>query len=200
MTYTRWGRTSCSRGAELVYRGTAGGERYTHSGGGTNTQCLPENPIYNNYFTGIQSAAYMYNTEYQTEDWNPFSPRAFPNDDVPCAVCRVKRKSSLLHIPARNVCPSGWRKEYDGYLMTDKFDHAHPRDFLCVHKHAESVQEHGAIKMALYSISWMDGAAVLTSPMQNLLVPSVQHVIYKRKLRQLDLYAHFCSVHHLTTF
>ena len=102
-------------------------------------QCLPDDPIYNKYFTGSQNVAYMYNAEYETRQWNPFSPRAFPEDDVPCAVCRVKRKSSLLHIPARNVCPSGWRKEYDGYLMTEHYAHKHSRDFLCVDKDAESV-------------------------------------------------------------
>ncbi|XP_065835020.1 short-chain collagen C4-like isoform X2 [Oscarella lobularis] len=139
VSYTRWGRTSCRDGAELVYNGRAGGEYFSHPGGGANMLCLPEEPVYNKYYTGSQSVAYMYNAEYQTHEWNPFFPRAYPDDDVPCAVCRVKRKSTILHIPARNVCPSGWRKEYDGYLMTERHNHAHTRDFLCVDKDAESV-------------------------------------------------------------
>ena len=139
MTYTRWGRTSCSDGADLVYNGRAGGELWNHPGGGTNMLCLPDQPIYNKFYTGSQDVAYMYNAEYELHQWNPFSPRAHLDDDVPCAVCRVKRKSTILRIPARNVCPSGWRKEYDGYLMTERHSHKHSLDFLCVDKDAESV-------------------------------------------------------------
>eukprot|EP00118_Oscarella_pearsei_P023396 m.279734 g.279734 ORF g.279734 m.279734 type:complete len:293 (+) comp40625_c1_seq3:203-1081(+) len=138
VTYTRWGRTSCLTGAELVYKGRVGGEYYTHPGGGTNYQCLPDNPIYDKYYTGSQSVAYMYNAQYEVYNFNPFSPNVYPEDDVPCAVCRVKRKTSLLVIPARNVCPSGWRREYYGYLMTGMYND-HPHDIICVDRHAEAV-------------------------------------------------------------
>ena len=42
--YTRWGKTTCpgTPGTELVYSGLAGGSLYSHSGGGANYLCLPE--------------------------------------------------------------------------------------------------------------------------------------------------------------
>ena len=50
-TYTRWGRTSCPNitGTSLVYSGRAGKSWHTHSGGGGNYQCLPNNPQYGEY-------------------------------------------------------------------------------------------------------------------------------------------------------
>ena len=35
-------------------------------------------------------------------------------------------------MPARNDCPSGWIKEYHGYLMTAYHNHKHSSDFICV--------------------------------------------------------------------
>eukprot|EP00118_Oscarella_pearsei_P019442 m.206830 g.206830 ORF g.206830 m.206830 type:complete len:85 (+) comp39681_c0_seq10:962-1216(+) len=42
-------------------------------------------------------------------------------------------------IPARNMCPSGWKREYYGYLMAERHNHPHSRDFICVDRNAESV-------------------------------------------------------------
>ena len=44
--------------------------------------------------------------------------QAVSEADPPCAVCQIKGKSSTLMIPGRLVCPSGWRLEYSGYLMS----------------------------------------------------------------------------------
>ena len=35
-------------------------------------------------------------------------------------------------IPGTNKCPSGWTREYYGYLMTSHYNHAHPSEFVCV--------------------------------------------------------------------
>lgn len=35
----------------------------------------------------------------------------------------VKSRGSMLMMPARNDCPSGWTKEYHGYLMTSYHGH-----------------------------------------------------------------------------
>ena len=46
VVYTRWGRTTCptTSGTQLVYAGRAAGSWNTHSGGGANYLCLPDNP------------------------------------------------------------------------------------------------------------------------------------------------------------
>ena len=110
-----------------------GGEHYNHYGGGANYLCLPHNPKYGKYTNGHQSAGYMYGTEYEVSDHNgnPFK-RNIHNHEAVCVVCFVKSRGSMLMMPARNDCPSGWIKEYKGYLMTAYHNHGHPTDFICV--------------------------------------------------------------------
>ena len=40
-------------------------------------------------------------------------------------------------IPAKINCPTGWTKEYQGYLMTQHFSH-HNTEFVCVDRNPES--------------------------------------------------------------
>ena len=54
-------------------------------------------------------------------------------------VCFVKLRGSLLMMPARNDCPSGWTEEYHGYLMTENHGHPNQKDFVCVDKDPEYV-------------------------------------------------------------
>ena len=43
-----------------------------------------------------------------------------------------------MMIPAKLTCPSGWTKEYDGYLMAEHHTH-HTSTFVCVDHDAEAV-------------------------------------------------------------
>ena len=110
-----------------------GGEEHNHPGGGASYLCLPHNPKYDKYKNGHQTAGYVYGTEYQVSDYNgdPFK-RNLHNHDAPCVVCFVKSRASMLMMPARNDCPSGWTEEYHGYLMTAYYGHKHSSDFVCV--------------------------------------------------------------------
>ncbi|KXJ27293.1 Short-chain collagen C4 [Exaiptasia diaphana] len=112
--YIRWGKTSCPYGADLVYKGRIGGEHYTHLGGGANYVCVPEVPDYLNYKPGRQNTAFIFGAEYET-------------------------RSSKLMIPATYKCPSGWTREYYGYLMTEHHGHKNNRAYICVDKDAEAV-------------------------------------------------------------
>ena len=110
-----------------------GGEFFNNRGGGANYLCLPHNPKYDKYTNGHQNSGYMYGTEYEVYDrnGNPFK-RNIHNHEAVCVVCFVKSRGSMLMMPARNDCPSGWIKEYKGYLMTAYHNHRHPTDFICV--------------------------------------------------------------------
>ena len=121
--YTRWGRSSCptSTGAELVYSGYAGGSWYGHTGGGANYLCLPEDPQYCSdlrYRSGTQAdRGLLYGAEYQ-------HPTTSSHDhNVPCAVCRVPTRTTVLMMPAKCDCPSSWTREYYGYLMSERYTH-----------------------------------------------------------------------------
>ena len=45
-TYIRWGSSTCPSTSNQVYTGVIGGANYAHSGGATNSLCLPMNPEY----------------------------------------------------------------------------------------------------------------------------------------------------------
>ena len=138
VTYVRWGKRSCSNvtGTELVYAGRAGGTFYSKSGGGSNYLCMPDTPQYTlSYTPGSQSHSEIYGAEYQ-------SPVAGTIDhNVPCAVCSASTRVGILMIPARTSCPTGWTREYYGYLMTEGSfwsDH-HRTSFECIDKDQDSV-------------------------------------------------------------
>ena len=80
----------------------------------------------------------MYGTEYEVSTFNPFK-KNLHNHDAPCVVCFVKSRGSMLMMPARNDCPSGWTEEYHGYLMTGYHNHKKGYDFICVDEDAEYV-------------------------------------------------------------
>jgi hypothetical protein len=50
-------------------------------------------------------------------------PEDLHEQDVPCAVCYVRHRASQITIPGSNACPAGWRLEYQGYLMAQKYTH-----------------------------------------------------------------------------
>ena len=137
-TYIRWGKSSCPgvTGTELVYSGIAGGSWYDQDGGGSNYLCLPKNPEYSStlrYRAGIQlHSAPIHGSEYEgplqgTQDHN-----------VPCAVCRVSTRPTVVMIPAKASCPSSWTREYYGYLMANYRGHRRTT-FECVDKAMESL-------------------------------------------------------------
>ena len=136
--YTRWGRTICPNitGTQLVYAGRAAGSWWNHKGGAANRICLPNDPSYLQYRSGTQTyRAYLYGSEYYTTD-GPLS--MFHYHNVPCAVCYVSTRGTVLMIPAKTTCPSSWTQEYNGYLMTERFNH-HRSTYECVDQNPETV-------------------------------------------------------------
>ena len=127
--YVRWGHDSCpDGGAQRVYAGRAGGADRMHRGGGSNPQCLPLDPEYLKIIGGVQNHGYMYGAEYQDTS----NVVANSHDtDVPCAVCYVPTRNTVYMIPAKYTCPSGWTREYFGYLMSEHHKH-HRSHFSCV--------------------------------------------------------------------
>ncbi|VDI12476.1 Hypothetical predicted protein [Mytilus galloprovincialis] len=61
----------------------------------------------------------MYGAEF---DSNFFASNA-NDEDVPCALCRTERASSVIMIPGKNKCYSGWKEEYHGYLASGLYNH-----------------------------------------------------------------------------
>ena len=136
--YVRWGRTVCpsDQGTELVYSGRAGGSYWNHKGGGANYLCLPDDPDHLQYESGAQETGYIYGVEYRTRTFQPLRNVDYHN--VPCAVCYVTTRATLLMIPAKVNCPTNWTIEYTGYLMSTH--HSFYRStYECVDKDPEFV-------------------------------------------------------------
>ena len=140
VTYVRWGKSSCPNvaGTQLLYAGRAGGNWYSKKGGGGNYLCMPEVPEYSDtlrYTPGSQSYSEVFGVEYEY-------PTVGTHDhNVPCAVCSASTRVAVVMIPARASCPTGWTREYYGYLMTqsDKWNNQYRTPFECVDKDQDSV-------------------------------------------------------------
>ena len=58
------------------------------------------------------------------------------NGNLPCALCYVATRVTVVMIPAKLSCPDNWTREYSGYLMTS---HNHRSVYECVDKDPETV-------------------------------------------------------------
>ncbi|XP_060567427.1 uncharacterized protein LOC132726174 [Ruditapes philippinarum] len=129
-TYVRWGRTTCRGDSKEVYNGYAAGSQYRQSGGAANALCLTKSPKWGRYTSKVESGgAYIYGAEYSVymyTDWTYLH-----DHDVPCVVCQVPR-SDILMVPGSNICPTGYKFEYNVYLMAGHYGKSAASEYLCV--------------------------------------------------------------------
>ena len=59
--------------------------------------------------------------------------------DVPCAVCHVSNRTAVYMVPAKYTCPTGWTREYYGYLMTSYYSGHYRTQYTCVDIALQSV-------------------------------------------------------------
>ena len=138
--YTRWGRTTCptDQGTQLLYAGRAGAAHWQHKGGATNYLCLPSNPDYLQYESGVQGFGLISGVEYWYAGFQTLS--SLNNHNVPCAVCYVTTRSVLVMIPAKTQCPTDWTLEYVGYVMSGyNTNHEGRNMYECVDNDPESI-------------------------------------------------------------
>ena len=73
----------------------------------------------------------MYGAEYEMRGNVPSSSLPLNNEDVPCAVCYVATRDTVLMISGTYICPQTWTREYYGWLMSEHHSH-HRSTFECV--------------------------------------------------------------------
>ena len=96
---------------------------WNNTGGGANYLCLTTEPQWGNYSYGADARrGLLYGAEYEVPD-TIYPGKGLWNQDVPCAVCRPRNRSTVLMVPGRLQCPAGWTREYPGYLMTEQSHH-----------------------------------------------------------------------------
>ena len=137
--YTRWGNISCpsGQGTELVYSGRAGGSHYNKHGGAANLLCLPNDPEYSIYGSGVNNLVPLRGAEYRTGSGQPF--RSVNSHNIPCAVCYASTRDTVLMIPAKLTCPTHWTTEYTGYLMAGHDGYNGRTFFECIDQQPQSV-------------------------------------------------------------
>ena len=81
----------------------------------------------------------MYGAEYRFRGNVPLSNLHLNFDDVPCAVCYVAERNTVLMIPGKYTCPEDWTLEYFGYLMTERENTKGRTTFECVDEMPDTV-------------------------------------------------------------
>jgi len=114
----------------MLLIGYAAGAKRGHSGSGSNYLCLHEEPQWKTYLDGQQEGVgLLAGVEYELTDSGRWRNNVFSksnnggnpliNNPMPCAVCYVQGRSTVLMIPARTECPDGWTTEYAGYVTSE---------------------------------------------------------------------------------
>ena len=104
------------------------------------------------------NVGYIYGAEYETSTSSSF--QHLHDKEGQCAVCKSNARTVIM-IPARTTCYSGWRMEYSGYVMSDLHSHEGNKDAICVDASPEVLSnssngnENGAL---LYFIQVQCGA------------------------------------------
>ncbi|CAG2227709.1 unnamed protein product [Mytilus edulis] len=119
----------CIQRGLSILLGYAGGGYYTDPGSATEYVCLPPDPDFEK--TSGSDGGRMYGAEYESNFFGK------DDEDVPCAVCRKIRSTSILMVPGKNKCYNGWNIEYHGYLGSGYHSHAAASSYVCVDSHPE---------------------------------------------------------------
>ncbi|XP_071124082.1 uncharacterized protein [Mytilus edulis] len=111
----------------------AGGGNYADAGSAAEYVCLPPDPNYVKTSGGDNGR--MYREEF---DSNFFASNS-DDEDVPCALCRTDRATSVIMIPGKNTCYSGWNVKYHGHLASGYHAHHVASTYVCVDTNPEYI-------------------------------------------------------------
>ena len=142
LTYIRWGKRTCPSipGTTLVYEGLTAGSHYQHTGGGANYICMTKHPLYQPGTSTVDyGASLIYGTEYRVANGQAADSNRINSHNVPCAVCEVYTRSKQLMIPGTYQCPSGWTREYYGWLMVERHNLKGRTMYTCVDNYPDVV-------------------------------------------------------------
>ena len=154
VTYIRWGNTTCPYGANTIYKGVAVGGRYDYKGSASNMMCLP--PTYMRYSNNPGGQVPVDAVEYRVS--GPINH--VHNRNMPCALCEATGRGDKIMIPSHYVCPDGWHKEYNGYIMAGHISYEGGSMYECIDEHLEQITGTGSSEMLIYCSQFMQPAHV----------------------------------------
>ena len=62
---------------------------------------------------------------------------------MPCSLCEATGRDDKIMIPSHYVCPDGWHKEYNGYIMAGHHGHKGGSMYYCIDENLEQVPGSG---------------------------------------------------------
>ena len=121
------------------------GSQYNHEGAAVDPLCIPTtlSQQYLETDSGYQGHIQLHGAGYSLSGPLAHSSSRY----APCALCQVNGHTNKIMIPSHYECPSGWRREYYGYLMAGRHSHKAATQFTCIDKSLEQVP--GTGKMVL---------------------------------------------------
>ena len=63
---------------------------------------------------------------------------------MPCTLCETTGRDDKIMIPSHYVCPDGWHKEYNGYIMAGYLGHKGGTMYYCIDENLEQVPGSGS--------------------------------------------------------
>lgn len=75
---------------------------------------------YGSYYGRVYGAEYQFTYKKVAID-----------DDVPCAICKVKPATTTMMIPAKQSCPQNWTLQYHGYLSAPHYNY-YSSEYICI--------------------------------------------------------------------
>jgi len=144
--YTTWGRRACPSGSKTVYSGWMANSFTNNKGGGYNYQCMAQaGDIEANQRSDGQTTAtglltrVQYSKSKKNNEGSAMAKMVKKNNfDAACAVCEVEAKATLM-LPAKAVCPAGYKKVYDGFLAGGDLYDQHDTEYICLEKDFEGL-------------------------------------------------------------
>ena len=117
----------------MLYNGRAAASPSRYKGGTSDYLCLPDNPKGSSTYRASE-VGYLEGVEY--EEWRSSSRRV--GENMPCVVCYVPTRSAMFVQQGSYSCPSGWNREYHGFVMSEKHNH-HRTSTICVDSYPGAV-------------------------------------------------------------
>ena len=123
--YTHWGRMDCPTGQKKLYDGSGYSGHHGHSGAGTPLCLHPSTPGPNSG-TSSSDLLYAMYTDHMHGTGLPNGKRIY------CARCYEPSKGPCWVLPNHNVCPTGWKASYTGFMIGGHYQHSNPGERICL--------------------------------------------------------------------
>ncbi len=76
-----------------------------------------------------------YSVKYRVKHHSPFKGKDLHGSEVPCVKCLSMHVESMLMLQGVTECPADWELAYDGFVMSENWNHIRS-DNICVDREA----------------------------------------------------------------